>query len=61
MFLSKHTKNKLDKVRGWYNNTDAIDEEKLSFKILGRLSLLNWSRALKLSLLLKLPSGKLEP
>ena len=35
MFLSKHTKNKLDKVRGWYNNTDAIDEEKSSFKILG--------------------------
>ena len=51
------------------NNTGAIDakingsvlEEKSSFKMVGCLSLLNRTRALKLSLLLKLSPRKLEP
>ena len=50
------------------NNTDSIDvkmdgsvlEEKSSFKMLGLTFLLNWIRALTLSLLLKLPPRKLE-
>ena len=49
-------------------NTGAIDvkmdgsvlEEKSSFKMLGLTSLLNWTGALTLSLLLKLPPRKLE-
>ena len=52
----------------WCNNSGAIYgnkdgsvlEEKSSFKMLGS-SLLNWIRALTLSLLLKLPPRKLEP
>ena len=51
------------------NNTGAIDvkmdgpllEEKLSFKMLGLLSLLNWIGVLTLSLFLKLCPGKFEP
>ena len=51
------------------NNTGAIDakmdgsvlEEKSSFKMVGWLSLLNRTRALKLSLLLKLFPRKLKP
>ena len=44
-----------------YGNMDgSVLEEKSSFKMLGS-SLLNWIRALTLSLLLKLPPRKLEP
>ena len=51
------------------NNTSAIDvkkdgsvlEEKLSFKMLGWLSLLNWIRALTFIVLLKLLPRILEP
>ena len=51
------------------NDTDSIDvkmdgsvlEEKSSFKMLGLTFLLNWIRALTLSLLLKLSPRKLEP
>ena len=39
----------------------SVLEEKSSFKILGLIFLLNWIMVLALSLLLKLPTRKLEP